>query len=130
MTVTLGNININVKLKLVALDSLRYTAKLFRPRHSLEDCVNSASAVAFVVLNSEETSNAERASEPAVYKYVFHINCSHVSVHKSYITHQQVLWMFPYAHPEWVPKYQERTCHGNDVIFVFRFQSCHALCAV
>ena len=62
MTVTLGNININVELKLVALDSLRYTAKLFRPRHSLEDCVSSASAVAFVVLNSEETSNAERAS--------------------------------------------------------------------
>jgi hypothetical protein len=68
MTVTLGNININIELKLVALDSLRYTAKLFRPRHSLEVCVNSASVFACVVLNSQETSKARRASDPQVCK--------------------------------------------------------------
>ena len=68
-TVTLGNININVELKLVALDSLRYTAQVFRPRHSLEVCVNSASVFVCVVLNSQETSKAQRASDPQVYKF-------------------------------------------------------------
>ena len=58
----------SVELKLVALDSLRYTAQVFRPRHSLEVCVNSASVFACVVLNSQETSKARRASDPQVYK--------------------------------------------------------------
>jgi hypothetical protein len=74
MTITLGNININVELKLVALDHLQYSARVFRSHHSLADCVNLASVVAFVVLNSEETSKEERASEPSVYKYEVHIN--------------------------------------------------------
>lgn len=79
MAITLGNININVEMKLVRLKGSQYkgsqySAIVFRKNQSLAECVNKASVVAFVVLNSEETSRAERASEPSVYKYVVHIN--------------------------------------------------------
>ncbi len=74
MAITLGNIIINVEMKLVRLKGSQYSTTVFRKNQSLAECVNEASVVAFVVLNSEETSRAERASEPSVYKYVVHIN--------------------------------------------------------
>jgi hypothetical protein len=71
--IPLGNVNVVVELKLATLECRLYNAVVFRSHHSLVDCVNLASVVAFAVLNSKNTPKAERASDPSVYKYVFHI---------------------------------------------------------